>query len=333
MQKRRRRQVTEAWKKRREEAHLLRFRKNVAGFPRGEVITHEHPDFLVKTHHGRIGIELTEYVREPDEVGGSAMRAQERTEDRVLLTASRQHQSKGMPPVMVQVFWDLHTGPARSKVRELADALVDLVERNLPEAAHRVIIGYPHPEWRFLPQEVVTLFIDRRLDLSSNQWTSVRWGLLPTLIPAKLQKIMRKKEAKVPSYRQECQEVWLLIVAHGFEPSTHCKLGPEVEDHEFETGFDRVFFLHHANEYVTELRVRPSGPEAGRLAPQRLSSSAPRRRLPRARGSRWRTVLSRITLERWARHPLGGIIRGIKRPVRESGREGGDQCLQRRTRR
>jgi hypothetical protein len=267
MQKRRRRQVTEAWKKRREEAHLLRFRKNFAGFPRGEVITHEHPDFLVKTHHGRIGIELTEYVREPDEVGGSAMRAQERTEDRVLLTASRQHQSKGMPPVMVQVIWDLHTGPARSKVRELADALVDLVERNLPEAAHRVIIGYPHPEWRFLPQEVVTLFIDRRLDLSSNQWTSVRWGLLPTLIPAKLQKIMRKKEAKVPSYRQECQEVWLLIVAHGFEPSTHCKLGPEVEDHEFETGFDRVFFLHHANEYVTELRVRPSGPEAGRLAP------------------------------------------------------------------
>jgi len=67
---------------------------------------------------------------------------------------------------------------------------------------------------------------------------------------------MRDKEAKLPSYWQECQEVWLLIVAHGFEPSTFGELGPEVEDQEFETSFDRVFVLHHANEYVAELRVR-----------------------------------------------------------------------------
>jgi hypothetical protein len=74
----------------------------------------------------------------------------------------------------------------------------------------------------------------------------------PSVAPAtKLEKIILSKEAKVPSYRQGCQGVWLLIVAHGFEPSTHCDLAPEAEDYEFETGFDRVFFLHHSNEFVT----------------------------------------------------------------------------------
>ena len=64
------------------------------------------------------------------------------------------------------------------------------------------------------------------------------------------------QEAKVPTYRRQCREVWLLIVARGFEPSTHVDIGSEVESYRYESGFDRVFFLHHANEYVAELHVR-----------------------------------------------------------------------------
>jgi hypothetical protein len=45
------------------------------------------------------------------------------------------------------------------------------------------------------------------------------------------------------SYRQKCSQVWLLMVANGFEPSMHCELAPEVEGFQFETDFDRVFFL------------------------------------------------------------------------------------------
>ncbi len=51
--------------------------------------------------------------------------------------------------------------------------------------------------------------------------------------------------------------MWLLVIASGLEPSTFGDVGPEVEGHQFESGFDRVFLLHHADEYVTELRVRP----------------------------------------------------------------------------
>jgi hypothetical protein len=184
------------------------------------------------------------------------MRAQERTEDRVLLMASEQHQSKGLPPVAVYVIWNPHRAFSRRRIQELATVLADLVQEHLPELGHEVAIRR-HPARRSLPEEVGSLTVDRRINFAKNSWTSVRSGFVPTLTPPELQKIMRNKEAKVPSYRQECQEVWLLVVAHGFEPSTFGELGPEEEDHEFETSFNRVFFLHHADEYVTELRVRP----------------------------------------------------------------------------
>ncbi len=91
-----------------------------------------------------------------------------------------------------------------------------------------------------------------------SSWTSVRGAFMPTLTPSEFQKILRDKEAKLPTYRLQCRGVWLLIVARGFEPSTFGDLGSEVEGYQFESGFDRVFFLHYADEYVAELHVRPA---------------------------------------------------------------------------
>ena len=76
-------------KKRQEETYLRRFRENFAGFPEGAILPNEHPDFLVETRRGRVGVEITEYhVREPSEGRGSPMRAREATEDEVLAVAA-----------------------------------------------------------------------------------------------------------------------------------------------------------------------------------------------------------------------------------------------------
>jgi hypothetical protein len=50
--------------------------------------------------------------------------------------------------------------------------------------------------------------------------------------------------------------VWLLIVANGFEPSTHCDLAPEIKGFQFETNFDRVFYLHSFAGMVVELSTK-----------------------------------------------------------------------------
>src|ERR687897_1176643 len=250
----------QAVQKARERAYLQRFRDNFAGFPEGEVVSSESPDFLVKSRPRWIGIELIEYhVQEPDEGWGSPMRAQEGSEDKFLRTASRLYQSKDVPPVVVSVLWNPHRAFSRRRIQELAAVLADLVKEHLPELGHRVAIRYRrHPAWRSLPQEVESLTVDRQIIFSENSWTSVRGASVPTLTPPELQKKIRNKEAKVPSYRRQCREVWLLIVARGFEPSTFGDLGPEVEGYWFESGFDRVFFLHHADESVAELRRRPA---------------------------------------------------------------------------
>lgn len=252
--------MTEAAKKARERAYLERFRENFADFPEVEVVFSERPDFLMKAGSAQIGIEVTEYhVQEPDEGWGSPMRAQEGTEDKVLRMASEKRQSKGLPPVMVHVLWHSHQAFSRRRTQELAADLANLVQEHLPEPGHSVTIRRPHhPAGRSLPQEVASLTIVRRKSISKDSWTPVRGVFVPSLTPSDLQQIMQSKEAKVPSYRQQCPEVWLLIVARGFEPSTFGDLGSEVEAHEFETAFDRVFFLHHADEYVAELRVRPA---------------------------------------------------------------------------
>ena len=158
----------------------------------------------------------------------------------------------------VHVLWHPNQALRSRRIPELTADLTDLVLEHLPEPGHEAAIRRPHPAWRSLPQEVASLWVDRRINFSKNLWTSVRGAFVPTLTPPELQKIMRDKVAKVPADRRQCREVWLLIVARGFEPSTHVDIGSEVESYRYESGFDRVFFLHHANESVAELRLRPA---------------------------------------------------------------------------
>jgi hypothetical protein len=250
--------VREDRKKRQEETYLRRFRENFAGFPEGTILPNEHPDFLVETSWGRVGIELTEYhISEPDEGRGSPTRAREGTEDEVLRRAAEQYRSKGLPPVVVNVLWHTNQALDRHRLPELATGLADLVQEHLPEPNQSVTINERrHPASRSLPEEVASLHVIRRDSISKGSWTPVRAAFVPTITPSDLRRTVRSKEAKVLSYRQHCREVWLLIVARGFEPSTYGDLGPEVENHVFETSFDRVFFLHHFDGTVTELRVR-----------------------------------------------------------------------------
>jgi len=225
------------------------------GFPEGEILPNERPDFLVETIRGRVGIELTEYhVQESGKSRGSQMRAREATEDEVLRRAAEQYRSKDLPLVAVRVTWHPHEAFGRRRTAELA---ADLVRKYLPEPHHSVTIRrHRHPAARNLPEDVASLYILRRQSISKSSWTPVRAAFVPTIVPPDLQGILRKKEARVPSYRRHCREVWLLVVARGLEPSTFGDVGREVKGHRFESGFDRVFLLHHFDGLVTELHIR-----------------------------------------------------------------------------
>jgi hypothetical protein len=251
--------VKELRKKQTEVNHLLRFRQNLPDFPDGMICVGEAPDFLVNTGQGYVGIEHTQWFRESDNSNGSPMRARESTEDKVLRLASSRHEARGLPPVWVNVLWTLRDRTTTSRVPELANELADLVEVCLPEQGGEVAIKYPHPAWGSLPPEVSYLSVRRNKVSPKNLWVSTRGAFIPTLTPLDLQNRIEEKEGKLTSYRQKCSQVWLLIVANGLEPSTFGELAPEIEEFSFETSFDRVFFLHHADELVVELSTQGLG--------------------------------------------------------------------------
>ncbi len=240
-------------KKQTEVNHLLRFRQNLPAFPDGMICGGEAPDFLVNTRHGYVGVEHKQSFRESDNPDGSRMRAGENKEDKVLRLASSRYEASGLPPVWVNVLWSLQNRPTASRVHELANDLAVLVEACLSEQGGEVAIKHRHPAWGSLPPEVSYLSIRSNEIFSTNLWVSTRGAFIPTLTPFDLQKRIEEKEGKITSYRQKCSQVWLLIVANGFESSTFGELAPEIQEFSFETSFDRVFFLHHADEFVVEL--------------------------------------------------------------------------------
>jgi hypothetical protein len=146
--------VKEALKKETELRHLRRFQENLLAFPDGMVCVGEAPDFLVNTGHGYIDIEHTQWFRESNNPGGSRMRARESTQDKVLRLASSGYESRGLPPVWVNVLWSFRDLLTPSRIRQLANVLADLVEAHLPEQDGEVTIKHPHPAWSSLPPEV-----------------------------------------------------------------------------------------------------------------------------------------------------------------------------------
>jgi hypothetical protein len=235
-----------------ENQHVRRFAANFAEFPEGELCASEHPDFLLTTPNRVIGIEHTRYIN------GDLSRY-ENVENIALRFASQSYERLGPPPVEVHVHWSFHDKVVKRTMQQFVNAFSRFVSTHLPAAGDEVTIRYPHWAWRHMPPEVDSVTISRRRTMTENFWVPTRGGSVPTLEPANLREIIEKKERKLPTYRQSCAEVWLLIVANGFEPSTHCDLAPEVERVKFKTDFDRVFFLHHFGGFVTELHTESTG--------------------------------------------------------------------------
>jgi hypothetical protein len=239
-------EVKEARGKGTEEYHLRRFIECFPEFPDGKLTLSEHPDFLLETSDAIIGIEHTRYIN-------SDLGAKESVENVALRLASQTYESKGYPPVEVRVLWNFDEKPTKRTMHQFVDTLSEFVASHLPSPGDEVAIRYPHWAWRQVPQEIISLTISRRRTMDSNFWVSTRGGFVAELTSADLHSIIRKKEGKVSSYRRSCTQVWLLIVANGFEPSTHCDLAPEIEGFQFETNFDRVFYLHSFAGMVVEL--------------------------------------------------------------------------------
>lgn len=242
--------------KKREREHLERFRNACPAFPAGDITETEEPDFIVATLSGNVGIEHTDFHLDDARPGGSPLRAQETLRRQVVSSALSRHESRQLPIVDVLLTWSGQHNLTPRRVKQLTPVLADFVEEHMPGSNQVARIKYPADGWESLPAEITSVRIARFDVLTDNHWDFVRSGWTPSLKPDALSAVIAKKEPKIPTYRQSCREVWLLIVAHGFHESSFSELSDETRGHEFATAFDRIFFFRYFDGDAVELMLR-----------------------------------------------------------------------------
>ncbi len=237
-----------------EKAFLEKFRSLYKHFPDGEIIDFEAPDFIIKDGDMRLGIEVTEFPSQPS--SGEPPRAQENRRARALRRIEEACKANGLLHFQVSV--DFHPGRRLEPNREsdFVNELVQLIQRNLPDTRNTIRLSSTPKSRDLPPEEVTSVWIYQPSNLDEQSYVvSSFGGVSPRYTSHELQEEINRKEGKVPTYRQQCLQVWLLIAGGQILPSTWIDLPSGIGEYKFQSSFDKVFFLHCYRKQVTELRL------------------------------------------------------------------------------
>jgi hypothetical protein len=102
-----------------------------------------------------------------------------------------------------------------------------------------------------LPAQIEYLWIDD--GQGESQWGVSRSGGILVMGEDRIQSEIDVKDAKVAKYRNECDELWLLLVSGGASPSTALRLPDDIDELQFTTRFDRVFYFNNFEGTSKEL--------------------------------------------------------------------------------
>lgn len=190
----------------------------VPRFPQGPTQDHESPDFLTTGGGHTVGVEIQEFIQGASGGGASARKGESRRAA-IMQTARRDFESR-CPGVYLYVtsHWNHSTLWEGRRVRGLARKVASLVERLLPpapnpgEASPQRAVGYEELEAAGLADRLSHLTILRHRRLTSGLWAAIEVGFSSRDLEA-LQTQVSAKEAKVPTYRKGCDELWLVLFA------------------------------------------------------------------------------------------------------------------------
>ena len=229
-----------------------RFRKQFDDFPDGEVDSEcESPDFIVNCGDHRIGIEHTDLYW-PSDGKNSPFQEGESMRKRVVDQFRERLESSPVPPVWVALFLNDRLKVSKKRVVSLAGELLDLVQKNIP-AMNSVFRVDAAVDWGVLPDEVHELEVRRLKGLDFKEVTAPEAGLVPKLQKSDIERAILRKESRLPAYRENANEQWLLVsVDSGSMATWYTDRKPEVY-RGFSTGFDRVFVLWVVSGRVIEL--------------------------------------------------------------------------------
>lgn len=213
----------------------------------------EAPDMLVRASGRLIGVELTEFFVSPDS-HGRALQAQESIGDQIATKAQRLYEQSGAPPAHVTLcFWPN---------RNLSDLNRDGTAKLLCEFVRGLNLAtWQRAEWKpgfpnsVLPDEVSFVHALGVPSSDLARWGVARAGWVAPLKLESLQRIIDSKAQRIESYRTVIDEVWLLIIADSFRPSSLVRRGSDFDGSVIQSPFCRTYFFERPDT-VIELGAR-----------------------------------------------------------------------------
>jgi hypothetical protein len=247
--------MTREAKKSRERRFVDEWRTVEGSFPTGDLRDHERPDFLVLARDQQFGIEVTELLV-PSGTNPSQI-ARENFQEQVVNLGARIHTDLGGPALDVAVYFGMGTPVTKKRFRELARALVDVVQDNTP------IDGTS--EWTndsLRDLELTYVRVLRSAVLTEPAWHVSHSGWVPDAEPSWIQNVIDKK-ADFRSTELSLDRIWLLIVSEGFRVSSVAFFNASVTESSYNSPFGRTFLFDRMHRRSIELLTRDESSQIG----------------------------------------------------------------------
>jgi hypothetical protein len=223
-------------KKRRELYHFEALRAAYPDSLPGIACVQESPDFVVMTHAGRIGVEVTRCFR-PTPSDRRPLQEQFALQHQIAARAQREFEGCSEQKVNVKVVFRAGIEIDKSHVRPTATKLANAVRQIAVTSTltRRELYTSARDS-----NAIASVHARSCLPGEPSLWLPATAAWVRRLEPHDIQQEILRKQAALGGYDTDIVEVWLLIVADGL---AFLELSAAAQDCVYETAFARVFFL------------------------------------------------------------------------------------------
>ena len=245
-----------ARKEREELAFAKRTLRMLPGLEPWHVKKTESPDALVITRDRTVGLEIRRIFRQESRFG-SPLRQQEDFRRKIVAEAESIYAQKGGRPISVSVHYNGTADSSSYSRKQLSEALVNIVEKNMPALDGRKEESYNYINREYFPDFFDTICVYRFTDITRSNWFVPGADYLEPLTPNHITTAIAAKETKINSYREKATHIWLLIVTEHGELSSFFQYPEATFKHTYRTSFERLLLLNWFSRRIYELNVEP----------------------------------------------------------------------------
>lgn len=224
-----------------ERLQLDRFLELFPAAPVGHVEKSIHPDFVVTTSKGGIGIELTQLYH-VESNRNFKPREIEAFKDKIVGMAKDIYRSGNGLPLEVGVHF---SGTALTDAKTTARNLVGVIQELASGDEIWRVVTHDDTD---IPQEFSVIRIIKRPSWTNCVWSvsSTRW--LPDLDVSAIQTVISKKNKKIGKYQKSVDVIWLLLVIDQEYLSSFFEVRDSVLAHTYDSAFSKTILLSYMSK-------------------------------------------------------------------------------------